>query len=271
MNNLNNGLMFGIEGPNMEGTWYNPQTGDSFTVRNSFFEDNQYLVQTTDGRILRYDQIQHYIQSDHPIETVKSKQVNDTLPNEVINLLEDETSTDSQASTNYLLPEDEALLHSPKTLGNLAQSTGFSQIIKDTHATTINFPESNVEDFSIIEKALGKKSLPEIEVDIDWKNFPRKEIDMLYDVMEIPAEHVIKWYFSKIDKTYVVERLKRAIEDYIFSQITPVEQESVLLETLPVLESTVEKIEDLKPVPSQKKITTKKSTQKTTSKSKSKK
>ena len=58
MNNMNNGLMFGMEGPNMEGTWYNPQTGDSFTVRNSFFQDNQYLVQTTDGRVLTYEQLE---------------------------------------------------------------------------------------------------------------------------------------------------------------------------------------------------------------------
>ena len=61
-----NNLTFGMEGPIMDGTWYNTQTGDSFTVRNSFFEDNQYIVQTTDGRILRYDQIQNYILFHHP-------------------------------------------------------------------------------------------------------------------------------------------------------------------------------------------------------------
>ena len=63
-----NNLTFGTEGPIMEGTWYNPQTGDSFTVRNSFFEDNQYIVQTTDGRVLGYNQIQNYVKSDRPIE-----------------------------------------------------------------------------------------------------------------------------------------------------------------------------------------------------------
>ena len=42
------GMMFGGEGPVMQGTWYNPNTGDAFTVRDSFFEDNQYVVTTTD-------------------------------------------------------------------------------------------------------------------------------------------------------------------------------------------------------------------------------
>ena len=41
------GMMFGGEGPVMQGTWYNPTTGDAFTVRDSFFEDNQYVITTT--------------------------------------------------------------------------------------------------------------------------------------------------------------------------------------------------------------------------------
>ena len=46
---MNTGLTFGSEGPMMEGTWYNTRTGDSFTVRDSFFEDNQFVITTTDG------------------------------------------------------------------------------------------------------------------------------------------------------------------------------------------------------------------------------
>ena len=45
-------MIFSGETPMMSGTWYNPQTGDSFTVADAFFQDNQYLVKTIDGRIL---------------------------------------------------------------------------------------------------------------------------------------------------------------------------------------------------------------------------
>ena len=42
---MNNGVMFNTEGPIMTGSWYNPNTGDSFVVRDSFFENNQsYLI-----------------------------------------------------------------------------------------------------------------------------------------------------------------------------------------------------------------------------------
>ena len=36
-----NGINFPMDGPCMSGTWYNPHTKDSFTVRDTFFENNQ--------------------------------------------------------------------------------------------------------------------------------------------------------------------------------------------------------------------------------------
>ena len=79
-------MIFSGETPMMSGTWYNPQTGDSFTVADAFFQDNQYLVKTVDGRILDYNIIQNYIKSDKPIPTQK-KSVNEQLPKEVSNIL----------------------------------------------------------------------------------------------------------------------------------------------------------------------------------------
>ena len=89
---MNNGLMFGMEGPNMEGTWYNPKTGDSFTVRNSFFQDNQYVVQTTDGRVLDYNTLQYYVRSDKPIDMPKKNAQIDQLPTEIVDILEDKSN-----------------------------------------------------------------------------------------------------------------------------------------------------------------------------------
>ena len=51
------------DGPMLDGTWYNPKTGDSFTVRDTFFEDNNLIVMTTDGRRLDYNIISKYIKS----------------------------------------------------------------------------------------------------------------------------------------------------------------------------------------------------------------
>ena len=71
---MNNGIMFGTQGPLMSGYWVDPRTGDSFTVKDSFFEDGQYIITTMDGRKLSYDIIQNYVQSDKPIDIPKSQQ-----------------------------------------------------------------------------------------------------------------------------------------------------------------------------------------------------
>lgn len=216
MNNMNNGLMFGMEGPNMEGAWYNPQTGDSFTVRNSFFQDNQYIVQTTDGRILDYNTLQNYVQSDRPIEMPKPQPKKQQLPAEVEDLIAD---TDTVADTEtYLLPEDAELL-SPKTLGSLGQqvsqsvqTAGYSQVVEPVQ----------IQDVSIINKALAKRSLPDIQVGIDWKDFPEREVNMLIDVMDIPYDAIVAWYMSRVDVNVVTACLRTAIEDYVRTRVLPI-------------------------------------------------
>lgn len=205
MNNLSNGLMFGMEGPNMEGTWYNPKTGDSFTVRNSFFQDNQYVVQTTDGRILEYNQLQHYIQSDGPIPSAsKESSLSTELPMEVVDIIDN--------NDEYLLPEDKLLLNrSPKSLGNL------NDIEKVNGGEGYSVLEMN--DFNIINKALNKKDLPDIQVSVKWDNFPKKEVEMLMDIMEIPIESIIQWYINQINIEHLSFCLNESIKDYIIKKL----------------------------------------------------
>lgn len=202
-----NGLIFGMEGPNMEGTWYNPKTGDSFTVRNSFFEDSQYIVQTTDGRLLNYNQLQNYVQSDKPIEMIKPIKREEQLPPEVADLIKEDFSGD----TDYLLQEDMELLKPKTSLGNLASQV--SQ--QNTNVIDNTRPSLEMNDMNIIDKALKKKTLPNIQVNVDWIDFPKAEIGMLQDMMDISINDIIKWYTNQIDVDYVVNELKNAIEEFI--------------------------------------------------------
>lgn len=209
MNNLNNGLMFGMEGPNMEGTWYNPKTGDSFTVRNSFFQDNQYIVQTTDGRILDYNTLQSYIQSDRPIEM--PAKMEDNLPAEVADLV------DSNDFSYDILPEDLNMINGSKSLGNLSITNNTTQ-----GDPIISIPYTQVDqNFAMIEKALAKKSMPDIQVSIDWKNFPQREMDMLIDIMDVNEDEIIDWYVRQIDINYLAECLKEVVKDHIHKQLSP--------------------------------------------------
>lgn len=198
------GMYFNGDSPIMTGTWYNPETGDSFTVRDTFFEDNQMVIQTMDGRVLYYDQIQHYVQTDGPIPKVEKK--SEALPAEVTNILAgDDENFD-------LLPEDAAMING---LGNMHVSPSLPAITPDT----IYNPLPINTNTSIIEKALSKRSLPDIQISIDWKDFPKQEVSMLMDLMDISKDEIIAWYVSKLDVQTIMECLHSTVSDYATEQL----------------------------------------------------
>lgn len=228
---INNGLTFGMEGPVMEGTWYNTTTGDSFTVRNSFFEDNEFIIQTTDGRILRYSQMQDYIKSDKPIQMEKKTQQND-LPAEVADLLEGENYNDMIMADDLAMIQGQA----PTSLGNIADP-------KPQHIVVSNPINTN---YDIISKALTKRTLPDIQVGVDWLGFPVKEISMLMDLMDVTEEEIVNWYLDQVDVATTTIMIKEVMKDYIYRQL----HEPVIVPT--------ESVEEIKPVVKPEKTTTNK-------------
>lgn len=200
------GMMFGGEGPIMQGTWYNPRTGDAFTVRDSFFEDNQYVVTTTDGRYLHYDQLQNYVQTDMKLDDIKnmnqSAPVNaEPIPTEVSNLIAD------NARDEMMLPEDMELLNTAKTnvkLGNIHSSPVFDDPIPPVNMNT-----------AIIEKALKNAAMPDFSVSLKWDKYPAKQIEMLKDIMDIPVDEIIDWYLDNISINDFIVVFKNALTDKI--------------------------------------------------------
>lgn len=219
-----NGMMFGGEGPVMQGTWYNPHTGDAFTVRDSFFEDNQFIVTTTDGRYLNYNQLQNYIQSDMKLEDLKKMKeekqntVKEEIPAEVASLIE---GSNDDAYAGMMTPDDLMIGNIKPNLGNLyrddlpIQQTPVGNAYVDTYYADKGKGQSMNE--AIIEKALKNAEKPEFNVDVIWDNFPLKQIEMLKDIMEIPEDEIIDWYLDNIEMMEVVDALKTAIRSKILN------------------------------------------------------
>ena len=211
------GMMFGGDGPVMQGTWYNPTTGDAFTVRDSFFEDNQYVITTTDGRYLRYDQIQNYIQSDMKLDDLKQLKKENTvkeeaLPAEVSNLIAGDDIYFGSDINDMLLPEDVALINKPvnRDLGNIYATP--TQQKQPTGYTTQPVQNMNT---AIIEKALKNTTKPNFSINVKWDNYPSKEIEMLKDIMEIPVTEIVDWYLDNIQLDEFIMAFKAAIDDKI--------------------------------------------------------
>ena len=176
-----NNVTFNMDGPTITGHWYNTKTGDSFTVRDSFFEDNQLIIQATDGRIFGYDQLQDYIQSKEKIEIPKPQ--NNIIPKEVINELEDDFVDLSQP------------------LGNIYNEVKLEPIYN--------------EEKAILDRTLTKKSKPKSTTKIDWKNFPLNEIQFLNESMDIDMNVIINWYLGQIDMNEIKNEVSKSIESFI--------------------------------------------------------
>ena len=192
------GVIFNNDTPLMEGNWYNPKTGDKFTVKNTFFEDNQLVVQTTDGRMLEYNQLQYYIQGDDKSFTNNPPKQDPQLPSEVASLIEDNDYDD-------MLNDDMRLI----------MSNSNSQ---DSQFTTDNiYKVKTVEDTNtvIINKALAKHELPRLNVSIDNSTFPEYNIKMLYDIMDIPVEDITNWYINSIDINEIKKQISKQIQAHI--------------------------------------------------------
>lgn len=176
-----NNVTFNMDGPTITGHWYNTKTGDSFTVRDSFFEDNQLFIQATDGRVFGYEQLQDYIQSKEKIEMPKPQTNN--IPMEVMNELEDD------------------FVNLNKPLGNIYNDIKSEPIYN--------------EEKAILDRTLTKKSKPKSITKIDWKNFPLNEIQFLNESMDIDMNIIIDWYLEQIDMNEIKNEVSKSIESFI--------------------------------------------------------
>jgi len=207
MNSFGNGIFLDNNVPMLEGTWYNPQTGDHFTVRDCFIEDNGIKVMTTDGRMLDYNIIQRYVKSDKPIPKMEEPKPPKKTPTPKKNLVEGLAQQPKTETIDSLLtPEDQVLLG--YTSPDLLEDPLAKPIVPQQIAT----PKVELKNADIIAKGLKKAEAPKIDVKLLWKNFPEKELDALTTIMDIPEEDIVNWMVSEYFK---FDDLKAAIKEYL--------------------------------------------------------
>lgn len=198
------GMTFGTEGPVMSGTWYNPANGDKFTVADTFFEDNQLLVRTTDDRLLNYNIIQNYIQQSSTDTSTQISSERPQLPREVMDLVE---------------PVQDKLY---EPIGNLYYNTQESVAI-----------ESKPSNQPIVDKALSKTEIPELKIELVWTKYPEREIEMLKDIMDIPVDEIIQWYINKFDLNNIRQQISDSINKTLnneFIQEIPIKDNDLVIQ-----------------------------------------
>lgn len=229
-------MIFG-EGPMLSGHWYNPSTGDSFTVRDTYFEDNNLYVITTDGRRLNYDIISKYVQSDKPIpKQPKQEPKMQALPTEIANqILNPASSVNSDFNdSDFGILEDDMALISGQT--NKEKAITRDQFQRPTVEPIVK----EDEDTMLIRRILSRAKKPEILCNINW-DFPRKQMEML-DMMCVDFEKIADYYINNMDLNEIREVLKQDLINHINVLLNAKNstEKAIILEEKPVEEKPVE-------------------------------
>ena len=218
---MNNGMTFGMDGPMITGWWVNPKTGDKFNAVDTFFEDNNLLVKSSDGRILNYNQLQNYIQTDKPddiVQQVKSSQnksvVRDEIPTNILSELEQPGEENKE---NLIIPDDDIW-------GNPKQSIDIS--IPASKLLSGARLETGIKDFDIIDRALTDKPKPFIEGQVNWKGYPETEIRMICDIMKVSPESIIDYYINQISIDDIANSIKESLREFIEKKSNPTKTNS---------------------------------------------
>ena len=202
-------MTFGMDGPMVTGWWVNPKTGDKFNAIDTFFEDNHLLIKTADGRILNYNQIQNYIQTDKPDDIVKQAKSSQTktVVHEAIpaNILSELEQPGEEGEEGLLIPGDDIY-----GLSN--------QVPKPTPGKR---SPAVLKDYDIINRALEDKAQPKIEGTVSWKGYPETEIKMLCDMMKVQPESVVDYYINQISIDDIASTIKESLREFIIGKLTP--------------------------------------------------
>ena len=174
-------MIFG-EGPILTGNWYNPKTGDSFTVRDTYFEDNNFYVLTTDGRRMDYNLMSQYVQSDKPIPKMEqlTPQAQPQIPQEVLSQM------DNDGVDDFMTDEDRALLMG--VTGELKGSQVSVQQPASIQPKPVVTQES--EDDMLVRRILKRSTTPDVDCKVSWRNFPTKQMEML-DMMAVDVDAIV--------------------------------------------------------------------------------
>lgn len=183
--------------------WYSTKTNDSFVVKDVLMDESGGLsFFTTDNRTIDSSQLGNYIQSDTPINNIPKQQ-----PKLDIDLSKLDADTPIT-----VINEDEDILNTPISSN---QSPWVSPPI------TIERKEEKIdEEIMIIEKALKKIEFPQVCCSFTWNEFPKKELSMLLEIMEIPMEKVLDYICKKAFTDKIISEITEQGKEYINCRVT---------------------------------------------------
>ena len=189
-------------------TWYHRTNGDKIIVKEILMDMGgtmQYVVETPNGgrRTIDASVLNDYIQSSEPLN-IPTMDARSSQPKIEFGEFFDKTMVVDKPSKPFPLPTTRI------DVGNLSE---------------LNTKEpSKTPNWDIIQRALKKCSVPRVENKYVWEDFPRKEIDMLVDIMDIGEEEIITYLTSEAFIKQCIGNIHDDLRDFIRCKVKREEQ-----------------------------------------------
>lgn len=134
----------------ISGAWVNPKTGHRFEVRDCYWEDGIYKVQTKAGQVLDFAALENYVQEnlqpgEKPMD-ISSNNSNNVLDGNIPSEVLSELAPDNENILNGISPDENSLIFG-KSLENSPVNNHYNQNFIGTQKST---------NYDIIDKALSK-------------------------------------------------------------------------------------------------------------------
>lgn len=190
-----------IGGGGPEGKWINRNTGESLYVMNSIMDGESMILITDHGELSGEDIeyfMNNYVKADDDQTEYK---VTDSETGEIAQMTEaDKTSKQKsklqQNDDNFLIDDIPYI-----------QTTQTQKIEK----------EELIKNSNIIKKLFGKiESKPQINLTIDWADFPKNEISTLVNFLDVDIKDISRY----IEKEFITtDEISREITKIIESKL----------------------------------------------------
>lgn len=206
----------------MTGTWFNPTTGHKFTVRDSFFQDGQFVVQTMDGQMLDYNTIQNYVQVND--ENGRPAQPDNQMLNQAKKAPAKATELPPEVA-EMLLPEDNVQVNGLGNIYSDKRPTLTTQAPTEPEQSPVSAP-TDVE-FAMISRVLDGRPEPMIDATITW-DCPEEQIRSLVDTLGVDPAKIAEYYISHMNQNLVFEQIKTKFTMWLIELFTEREEELIV-------------------------------------------
>lgn len=194
---------------NITGTWINRMNGDKITVRNTFIDGDNMIIQTTDGRQVSMIEFQNYIQ------------MGDDEYDEGGHIIGH--ANGGVSNIENIENERRVVVNGTRQMPNINNNTQIERTVIDKTIEPIENKTRNTvntvekESDTLLRKLFEKIELDiDVKVDLDCTNFPSKELNMLQTIYDVSTDDISAYILKHIINDEVI---KSAVSRYIENQL----------------------------------------------------